>query len=868
MRLELSMIRLDENKIITLDEPDYGEIKRDDNDGRECFITRTHFRGKDKKFYSPAFKIFLDDGETDDYTLAYSADEDNKNFFHRAGNFFYDPSTGKELDEASVGAINPGVTYIHILKDGKPYGRPRRLLILPSSMSLEEYKTMVKDLIFIQRELVQNSKSKSSLSESFKPLCDANNWGAVLEHLKKHIAELTIIMQRIDAHPRYGLRRIQKFSRPANIRHFDEKILRQYCQFPSKEKYRVSDEEISFNIFENRLLKKKLKYLKSFIKSKDSRQQKIYGVTESNIFYKIAQYLKVNSDLPREELISQWQERKNNEEKIHVDYESNIKKWQTEFENLWLENFSIPEPSERRIFIKCHKISISKEKLLLEWLYKFEEKTAYFEIEINGVNRRFYLNTLRLSASKIPQRIAFWSAISKLTSLQEINEISIIGKISMTSKDEVNVESISYMSLNGKQIVVDRNFIDSKDFELFQEEYVTVRLERKYEGHLQNYQQIISLESQFYLNESHKQTDSALDDVVKNLNKCLALDFFKKVDDANEKWRMTQIFTNEPNYHRAYIKLHELDEIFDFSFEVGENKILNEKTDKIYEYWVLAKILEFLIVKQGWQTVDGENNHIKIFRNFFSDFNPNLKFQNRPPIRLKHVVKNSSVMDLEIFYDTQIKFSLGAQSDKRPDFLFKVTLGDDTKFFILDAKYRNYSDMSSWYWREKDLKGVCEKKYIAELKEECGVEISAALIVHTDKSRSENDTKILGKYVQFNGLKNSYQQIGSFYLLPQVEEGGIVNQSDENLTAFFQMIFEYYMDEWEICWQCGSENVQRTTLTTEGNNKKYHYQCSDCGAFWVKNHCKNNHHKIIKHFVNYHEEKGGRWLVTCPICGD
>ena len=122
MQLKLFMIRLDKDKIIPLAENDYRDIKRDDNDGAECFVTKNHFRGADKKFYFPAFKIFLDDGELDDYTLAYSADEINFTNFNRAENFFYDPPTGKTFDGAPIGAINPGVTYIHVLKNGKPFG--------------------------------------------------------------------------------------------------------------------------------------------------------------------------------------------------------------------------------------------------------------------------------------------------------------------------------------------------------------------------------------------------------------------------------------------------------------------------------------------------------------------------------------------------------------------------------------------------------------------------------------------------------------------------------------------------------------------------------------------------------------------------
>ena len=689
MRLKLFMIRLENDKIIPLDENNYSEIKRDNADGRQCFVTKTHFRGADKKFYFPAFKIFLDDGDTNNYTLAYSADDTKRiNFSYDATeNLFYDLPVGNEIDEASVGAINPGVTYIYILKNGVEVSSPRRLLALPSSISRREYESMIQEMIFINRKLIQNSKSKSSLSESLRPLCDTDNWQRVLENLDKHVAELLVLMKKIDAHPHYGLRHTQKFSRPAKIRRFDEKILRQYVQFPNREKYRVSDEEITYNIFENRLLKKNLSDLKNFLVKKNFQQLEMCRLKASNIQTKIL-------ELQRKE----------------------------------------------------QTVQLNREEILL-----------------NNQQNEYFYRQLDLTAEGVAE-------------------------------------------------------------------------------------------------------DFILERILKNLDKCLSLKIFRDVETRRERRRMTQIFTNDANYHKAYVKLRDLDEILDFSFAADENKILNEKTDRIYEYWVLAKILELLIVKQGWQSQDSENNYLKIFREFFSDFNPNRKFQNRPPIRLKHAIKDSADMELQIFYDTQIKFSLNATSYKRPDFLFKVTLESVTKIFILDAKYRNYFEMSAKYFYQKDLGEVCAKKYMAELKKDC--DVSAALIVHTDKSRSENSAKVFGKYVIFNAVNYSYKQVGGFYLLPQVEEDGIVNQSEENLTAFFQMIFEYYMGAWQICWQCGSSDVQKIPLPTPSGNNKFHLYCENCGAFWVKNHCEGNHHKLIKHYFNYHREKDGRWFVKCPICGN
>ena len=367
--------------------------------------------------------------------------------------------------------------------------------------------------------------------------------------------------------------------------------------------------------------------------------------------------------------------------------------------------------------------------------------------------------------------------------------------------------------------------------------------------------------------------NSSPDKIIAVLNDCLNLRVLREADRRDEKWRMTQIFTNDANYRRAYRKLRELDEIFDFSFVADENSMPAEKMYQIYEWWVLAKIVEFLVVKLNWRVGTGDDP-VKILRALFD----NLENIQRVHICLTH---ENPAMVLELYYNATINESLKTSGCRlRPDYLFKVSANGVTRIFILDAKYRNYEQKGWNCWLKKDLQGVCTEKYISEIKKSTGVKISVAFIVHPDSTPADNG-KFLGKYVVYNGTVDARtrkvihgiadggnQQFGSFYLLPSVEKS-TPNQSEVNLSLFFKLMFEYFMEKWETCWECDSADVERTALQTGGGFTKYHLRCNSCGAFWVKTHCWNcgKHNALIKHAINYHAEQSGKWFVYCPHCG-
>ena len=656
-----------------LAESEYTEniFRNDDKSG--YFQTHIYFRDSKKNFYIPAFSI---EDAAGDYFLEFSADKDGteRKKFQRHSNFYYDENLGWNV---------AGKTYIFILKDGKII-ETHKLLILPDRT---ECAAMIKELLAIRRELFQNSiENNSSLAENLRE----KTWEEILRTLNEQAEEIFRLMKKIDARPRFSLKKIQQDCSVSKIRRFDEKIIRQYIANPKRKKFQISSDKVSMNIFENRLLKNKLLRLKEFIETQ-TKLQKIRSET------------------------------------LKQDIES-LKKY--------------IESADKKIS--------RRDRILTE-------------------------NTLE--------------NLEKKSAENEANE-----KILQT--------------------------LPNKILEIFE--------------------------------------------------KCLCLKVFREAENKAEKWRMTQIFTNDANYRRAYLKLKELDEIFDFSFDADEKSFPAEKIYRLYEWWVLAKIVEFLIVKLHWKSED--NTPAEILRKLFN----NLENVQSAKIRLTH---ENSKMKMEIFYNTEINESLQTTGcNLRPDYLFKVTANDATEIFILDAKYRNYEQQGFYFWKEKDLFGVCFEKYIKQIESVIDKKISMSFIVHTDRTPDKTG-RFLGSYVVYNGtvlfnelfseLNGELQQVGTFYLSPEFENDSTPNQSAINLSSFFKMMFEYFMGKWKICWECGAAEVEVEEKITSGGYPKYYLRCKNCGEFWVKTHCHHCSNKlIIKHSVNYHVEEINKspWYILCPSC--
>lgn len=398
--------------------------------------------------------------------------------------------------------------------------------------------------------------------------------------------------------------------------------------------------------------------------------------------------------------------------------------------------------------------------------------------------------------------------------------------------------------------------------------------------------------------KSQKHGKAVLEEIQDILHSILSLKLFSKIKHKRNKsikLRLTQVFSNDINYHAIYMLLKKIN---DYQLEVtlipqGE-EILLEKVHTLYEYWVLMKIIEYL-TRLGFR-------HNLTAREILDIVWTN-KHEGRGKEQKIIFIKDE--IELILFYDTGLSQSLKylkyraispqiTMWDLRPDYLFIIRKGNTERIFILDAKYRLYRDMPGGmdYWYNKDIKEVAKDKYIDRIEEEYGISISASFIVHTDAAPNDNlgmcnPNRYLGKYVTYDvendmrfegvlhmedGHDRDDYKYGSFYMVPN-NGSSVDNDSNANLNKFFDLIFEFYMDEWrEYCWQCGAKLPEDSIQphTTRGGFRKYHITCKNCGSFVVKNHCSQSdcNTTIIKHDENYFIEKAtDKWYLRCPRCG-
>ena len=927
------------------------------NEGRP-FITKTHFK-LNGYFCIPAFEL-IPEGEENlrEFSVDFCADEgntkvysferdsktglfldypkgsyikvlDNNNIWHGKWKFNYNNGA----DTGALGAVQPGYTKILLKKNELLYdNKVRELLVLPSSISFEQLETMIKEVMFIRRELVflKNKNMKKAKTYFGLEKDDVNdyNWELQLRWITNCLNRIEPHLIRVNSMPRTGLKKRSEFKQFCQIKKITPLILEQYMKDQSRRKYMTKNDVVSFDIYEHRLLKNKLIELKKFVQEQNVQNIMSVNETEENIISQMVQLLDKEYDYSKtikfEDIETEWKAYRepifNTIRKWELDYKKEFDSVMTSNNNGELSGTDCESADKTVMFdfalefqkIWPPKVNIRNNRFCIDF-DPIRDRYAPLKYINSGCyiihnNEKIYLmNRFSMISNESKSLLTFYKNIIMATK-NKSDESAITVKIKGYASankfkndnkfDRLEIYKIDRILLNDQTIdFIDNSQDATKELrEIYIDESINRNLFLKDTILKQN--NIIALEHGLLNNQKKLMVnlDCYSDIVVKKIEKFLSFALFKDIS-GNEKqtWRMTQIFTNDSNYNYIYRMLHLLDKICDFSFSSDGEKILHEKVDKIYEYWILSKILEKLILKQKWET---ENNDdiIKVFNNFFDRKNS----WNLQKVRLKkYGDEERRTFTMDIFYDTELGESLSdlinptitnkRYSDKlRPDYLFRVKDETGTDIiFILDAKYRDYSNMGERYWIDEDLKKVCVEKYIERPLRDLKIDnIATAFIVHTDitpGNKENNTNQFLGKYVTYNAFSNSKVsipivsgkdgskcQVGSFYLVPYVQN--IYNQSGNNLDTFFKMVFEYFLDAWEErCWQCGSKNIKVTTLFTGGGYPKYHMRCCECDSFWVKNHCYNSrcHSPIIKHMINYHieQEYGSTWKLLCPSCG-
>ncbi len=699
---------------------------------------------------------------------------------------------------------------------------------------------MLEDLLYISRKLLAASNADTSSGQlSIKSPQQIHR--RYLESVLNALTKIQPSMARIDRQPRFELhRRICPLNRN-KLKKFDANVFRQCFANPARQKFRAVDFERSTDIYEHRLLLYLFNRLKKMTSESDARFAEQSFMLEQKI-------LDSKQNILQSKHKSNWSE-------YTASLNSRLKQLRLTARAKFKDDLLRSKTFDQRA---DHKGGLGIRGSTPEMRIDFSSQHGLL-CSFVGTNVALVIcNQKQISA-----------ALRLNELLKSGGEIGIFGGW-RNCGDMVLFADV--LTINGNPIEILDS--DREDFFDLYFRSTTAQNSAWTELGVMTSFKYKSLPFQF---DERRELLAAIDLQLEHI---LQLKLFDGISEREHEQRLTQIFSNDPNYHRVYFALRELDGLYDFAFGFDGETILLEHWWRLYEYRVLAQLLEQLIARQGWRyEPDSAARSEDIFRRYLRRNDKGTLEGNS--IALRHDLPDGSDIRLVLHYNrrfSEIFPDKKMPRDLRPDFLFQVTVGGNTRNFILDAKYRRYDSMGgNYYWAVKDILGVCVDKYLV-LPRRAGIEITSAFIVHNDMSAG-------AKYVDFGGcfnkkfdrIKNDLiekigshldHQCGAFYLTPGSEAG---NLSQENLTTWFRLMFEYgFADSstTRVCWHCGNTRLQVRTLELEGGSVKYHLLCEQCGEFWVETHCRNCSTPLFKHEFNYHSEVGdSHWHVICPKCG-
>lgn len=419
--------------------------------------------------------------------------------------------------------------------------------------------------------------------------------------------------------------------------------------------------------------------------------------------------------------------------------------------------------------------------------------------------------------------------------------------VSVESKDTYENRSLYYFLLNMQKCInttifninisLERNETEEKNIL----NTLQVNFDDNYKRSLENKKDKISKNKKKLLQEK-----SNYDKALSKINEYINFDIFsiyKNTRIENTPLKLTQVFLHNEWYRRCYTKIKSFYEDNNFELNNLEDEELNLKeVYDIFEIWSYFTMIKIMLKEQGW-ILDNKN----ITRNVNQYIKKNGSLYGFR-VRLKHKIKFNNELTLDIVYNKTLTLD---NRNLRPDFTFIITCRNEKKIFYLDAKYHNYLEKNSLFI--KDIEETAFEKYYDSLKF-TEYKSSGSYILHcTDDHR----------YINFGHDTNIRHRAGSFALTPK---------NSSYFITWISMLMEWFFDEYDMCWNCGSTDIDIEEKSTYANKKKYNYTCRNCGSFWVKNHCTcNSSNKLIKHDLpekQYHKQSSEKWMVYCPICGE
>lgn len=894
------------------------------SDGSNKLLSRAHFRHEDKEYF-PAFELLAEDGtivnkDYDMYYLRPGKNELVKCYYDVEQNLFFDMpfvkyvpkgnylAWGNDLAKGALGSIFAGDSDIVFRNkiDGTEYKYVLR--VLPSSLTQESFKAMIDDLISINVKLLLTKEAESS---QYLTLFSSNGlWQDMMANLKK----LQVLFEEIALSPYSDLSFKLGKASVQGLKKYDAHIFQELLQKPFAKQVTVRERYESYDIYEHRFIKHVLHSLQSMLK--------YYDQYSSN-------FVAREIDRTNKQLTSFLQK---------YGFQDNDFAAARRFFNLFLQSdkpWSVLEYGKRQAYFNRMRNLLVPSQISTAYIYgdtrvdytlpEERKVEAYNQEWRKNVSFRCYFSngtlyscyTLRDTDGKIYlklhnpdfyQHVLFYRCVRSL----DINGTYVFYghyiRKTNSAGDKINVE-VEFADLTPGRLGGIDTFVIGNARDCFRSIFCESRY-KNYTG-LEG----VETDAKLYfslLNRKERLEQCFTNDtdqlaekkqlLYKAIDELLEYDFLKAAGTEIEELHSSQVFDNDSRYEAVFNLLTHFDDQLELNLLNDAEKILLKKTDKLYEYWLLAKMVELLVVEQKW-TVSGlkvgkKGQELLAVPNVMNSsiINEIGKILSSESSKDAHnktleiILSHACGLELTIYFNVSKSVPFLADSELTPDFLLKI---EDTskwiyeanrrKFFVLDAKYRNYNEMGSGaFW--EDIEEVSITKYLTRLQN-----LSASFIVSTGSvvdrdGLLEADDKA-SSWIYWGGERSAHiastvrltsyaepnHHYGSFICIPGDET--------DQLKKFFKLLFEHYMNKRNVCWNCGhvidysnEGECDTKVINAEYGNYVYHLTCSQCNEFWVESYCglSGCNQSLTKHVDNYHTEvdEGYPWYVKCPVCGD
>ena len=316
-------------------------------------------------------------------------------------------------------------------------------------------------------------------------------------------------------------------------------------------------------------------------------------------------------------------------------------------------------------------------------------------------------------------------------------------------------------------------------------------------------------------------------------------------------------------------------------------------TQLVYEYWVFYKLLDYF--DHCGFSISSKNISLK---EHFKEFIESVGTARKLSGIVMSIERNigETPINIELGYDRIFESS---SMQRRPDFYLKIknTHDDTNHWYFMDAKYKTFTKGQRSSKAGSNAKAV---DYIQEIQDVAIQKYITDMlsILHEDGLNN----KIMGSYIVMAGMEKgndheisvngrlfgAQERIGNDQSMPCHRYGAIWLSADDDseLSTLMSLIFEYLeagksneSPLLNICWRCGTDiTAYREKKTTYGGGIKYYVTCPTCSSFRVDTFCleKSCQNSIIKHTNhNYHQRSysdagtgsNNQWGFYCPECG-